>query len=112
MNFNQEVTDYISKAKEEQIILLESIRQLIHEAVPGTTEAIKWRMPVFAKTKDYAYLRFSKNHLTFGFYNSERIVDTNNLLEGTGKSMKHIKIRNKDDIDDSLISEWLKLISE
>ncbi len=112
MNFNQEVTDYISKAKEEQIILLESIRQLIHEAVPGTTEAIKWRMPVFAKQKDYAYLRFLKKHLTFGFYNADRIEDSSGLLEGEGKTMRHIKVRKGEDIDPKLISKWLKVVSK
>ena len=31
MNFNQKVTDYIDKASEEQIAILETLRQLIQE---------------------------------------------------------------------------------
>lgn len=111
MAFNKEITDYINKATAEQITLLEEIQQIIRDTVPGTTGAIKWGFPVFANEKDYAYLRFSKKHITLGFYNIDRIEDPGNKLEGTGKTMRHIKIRKQEDIDKDLISKWLKSIS-
>lgn len=111
MNFNEEISDYIQKANDDQIEILETIRQLIHTAVPGTTEAIKWKIPVFAKDKDYAYLRFAKKHITLGFYNIGKIEDPNNLLEGTGSTLRHIKIRKVEDIDEKLVTKWLKAIS-
>ena len=112
MNFNTEITNYIQNASNEQITLLEELRQLIHEVVPGTSEAIKWGFPVFAKSKDYAYLRFSKKHITLGFYNIDKIEDPEDKLEGKGITLRHIKIRNKKDIEVNLISKWLKSISE
>ncbi len=112
MKFNKEVTDYIQEATEDQRVLLEEIRQLIHESNPGTTEAIKWGMPVFAKNKDYTYLRYAKKHLTLGFYNFERIEDPDKLLEGNGKTMRHIKIKKKEDIKADLIGKWLKSIAD
>lgn len=112
MNFNPKVTAYISQATPEQIELLETLRQLIHENVPETTEEIKWNIPVFAKTKDYTYLRFAKKHITFGFYNTDKIEDPDNILEGSGKTLKHIKIRVLEDIDKALIGKWLKAIAE
>ena len=111
MNFNTEITNYIHKATNEQIPILEELRQLIHEVVPGSSEAIKWGFPVFAKDKDYAYLRFSKKHITLGFYNIDKIEDPDNKLEGNGNTLRHIKIRKKEDIDESLISKWLISIS-
>ena len=111
MGFNSKVTDYIQSAAAGQINLLEELRQLIHEAVPGTSEAIKWGFPVFAKNKDFTYLRFSKNHITLGFYNIDRIEDPDNKLEGSGKTLRHIKIRRKEDIDSALIKQWLKSIA-
>ena len=110
MNFNKDITNYIDGANEAQIHLLEKIRLLIHQAVPETTEAIKWGFPVFARTKDYAYLRFSKKHITLGFYNIDKIDDPDNLLEGTGNTLRHIKIRKDEDIKVALISQWLKSI--
>jgi hypothetical protein len=96
MNYNQKVTDYISKASKEQIEKLETLRQLVHESVKDVTEEIKWNMPVFGKTKDFAYLRFSKKHITLGFYHIDKLKDPDNLLEGEGNTLKHIKITELD----------------
>ena len=112
MNFNTDVTNYIHTATNKQIYLLEDLRTIIHAAVPETSEAIKWGFPVFAKNKDYAYLRFSKKHITLGFYNIDKIQDPENKLEGAGNTLRHIKIRKEEDIDLTLINKWLKSISE
>ena len=112
MNLNEAITNYIQAANNEQILLLDHIRHLIHKSVPETSEAIKWGFPVFAKNKDYAYLRFSKAHVTLGFYNIDKIDDPDKILEGEGKTLRHIKIRKKEDIDENLISNWLKSIAE
>lgn len=111
MNFNKEVSQYIQQGTTQQIELLNSLRLLIHQSVPNTTEAIKWKMPVFAQGKDFAYFRIAKKHITFGFYNIDKIEDPDNLLEGTGTSLKHVKIRTNKDIDSDLFSKWLKAIA-
>lgn len=111
MNYNQKITDYIDKASEEQIVILEALRKLIHETVDNVSEEIKWGFPVFATTKDFVYLRFAKKHITLGFYNVNKIQDPDNLLEGQGNTLKHIKIKSKDEIRQDVISLWLKQIS-
>ena len=111
MNYNDNVSDYISKATQEQIMILEHIRQLIHESVKEVSETIKWGFPVFLQKKDFAYMRFSKHHITLGFYNIDKIQDPNNLLEGSGNTLKHIKIRTIQDLNFDLVSEWLKQIT-
>jgi len=110
MNLNQDITNYIQGANDQQIMLLEELRQLIHNTIPGTKEAIKWGFPVFGCPKDYTYLRFSKKHITLGFYNIDKIDDPDNLLEGTGNTLRHIKIKKKEDINEQVISKWLKAI--
>lgn len=111
MSLNVKVTNYIKKANKDQIILLEEIRQLIHQTQGEITEEIKWGFPVFAKGKDFAYLRFSKKHITLGFYNVQKIKDPDKLLEGEGNTLKHIKIKTKADIKEKIITRWLKEIT-
>ena len=41
MNFNQQVTEYIDNATEEQIEILDALRKLIHETVDNVSEEIK-----------------------------------------------------------------------
>jgi hypothetical protein len=112
MNYNQKVSDYIGNANTEQIEILEELRILIHDTVANVSEEIKWNMPVFNNGKDFAYLRFAKKHITLGFYNIDKIQDPDNLLEGEGNILKHIKIKNKDEIRKNVISEWLKQIAK
>ena len=112
MNYNKKVTEYIYKATEEQIVILDMLRKLIHETIAGVSEEIKWGFPVFAHLKDFAYLRFSKKHITLGFYNVDKIHDPNNLLEGEGSTLKHIKIKSAEDLKEEIISEWLKQITK
>ncbi len=112
MKLNPAVTDYIKQATEEQVEILETLRQLIHESVTETTEEIKWSMPVFRKNKAFTYLRFSAKHITLGFYNFDRIDDDQNILEGTGNTMRHVKIKNMNDIKKTLFTNWLKTTAD
>jgi hypothetical protein len=111
MNLNQKVTDYIANASEEQIVILEELRKLVHETIDNVSEEIKWGFPVFATTKDFAYLRFAKKHITLGFYNIDKIQDPDSLLEGEGNTLKHLKIKSKDEIKSKILVEWLKQIT-
>lgn len=56
MNLNNKVSEYINKASEEQVIILETIRNLVHKTVENVSEEIKWGFPVFAQGKDFAYM--------------------------------------------------------
>ena len=111
MNYNKSVSDYISKANEEQMMILETLRKLIHQTVINVTEEIKWGFPVFTHKKNFAYLRLAKHHITLGFYNIDKIIDPNQLLEGDGNTLKHIKIKNMGDINQLVIAEWLKQVT-
>jgi len=42
----------------------------------------------------YAYIGVHKSHLNLGFYHGTSLRDPAGLLEGTGKSLRHVKIRD------------------
>lgn len=105
---NEEISDFINNAPDNQKQIMKSIRQLIHESVNGVKEDFKWGRPVFSYGKDFAYLKTAKAYVTLGFFNVQKLEDKNNLLEGTGKDMRHIKIKNPDDIDKELLKIWFQ----
>ncbi len=107
---NPHVTAYIENAGAQQE-MMQAIRQLIHESVPNATEEFKWSRPVFRSDKDFAYLKTAKGYVSLGFFNFQKLNDTQNLLQGTGKDMRHIKIKSIADINSQLLQEWFKAAS-
>ena len=112
MNYNPKTTEYISKATNEQMVVLEKVRQLVHSSLKNVGEEIKWGFPVFNNGKDFAYLRFAKKHITLGFYNIDKLEDPNSLLEGQGNTLKHIKIKELNNELEKQIVIWLNQITE
>ena len=106
---NSEVTEYINSAPKEQREIMETIRKLIHESVPNVSEEFKWSRPVFKGKSDFAYLKTAKAYVTLGFYNFQILDDPKNLLEGTGKNMRHLKLRNAGEIDTDCLRKWFRV---
>ncbi|EJF08292.1 MULTISPECIES: DUF1801 domain-containing protein [Pontibacter] len=102
-----QVNDYINTSEKHKETL-EALRQLVHDTVPGVAEEFKWSRPVFRSDKDFAYLKTAKAYVTLGFFQFSKLKDPNGLLEGTGKDMRHIKIKSVQDIDRELLREWFK----
>ncbi len=109
---NNNVTEYINQAPDQQKKIMEIVRQLIHENAGQVQEEFKWSRPVFRNEKDFAYLKTAKAYVTLGFFNFQKLDDPGNLLEGTGKDMRHIKLKSVDSIDKDLLKKWISASSE
>lgn len=58
-------------------------------------------------------LQANKTHVNLGFYKDfEKLNDPDKKLEGTGKTMRHIKLRKVADVDEEQLSDWFKVLSE
>ena len=55
----------------------------------------------------FAYVNAFKAHVNVGFFRGAEFSDPNGLLEGTGKFMRHVKLRPEGDVDTTAL---LKLI--
>ena len=107
MEKNELVSAYINKAASPQKEIMTALRDLIAESVPGVKEALKWGQPVYAKTNDFCYLKAAKSHVNLGFMDFQNLNDPEGLLEGTGKTMRHIKLKSLNDLKPGLFSTWL-----
>jgi hypothetical protein len=109
---NNQVTEYIENAPIDQKEILVLVRNIIHQSVNDVIEDFKWNRPIFKTNKDFAYFLVNKKYVTIGFTkNIEKINDTNQLLEGTGKTMRHIKLKKVGDINRDQLTEWFKSIA-
>jgi hypothetical protein len=45
----------------------------------------------------FAYVDVFRAHVNVGFFRGAELADPDGLLEGTGKLMRHVKVRREDD---------------
>ena len=74
---------------------LRSLRKLIMSLTAGVTEEFKWSRPCYATSRGlFCYLHSTKGYATLGFQRGADLKDPTGLLEGTGKGMRHVKIKS------------------
>ncbi len=95
---NTEVTSYIENSAESNRKILTELRALLFSVEPNVNEQFKWSRPVYALGKDFCYLQTSKKNVTLGFFEFKKVKTNKHIIKGTGKSMRHIKLNQPEDI--------------
>ena len=71
------------------------VRELLHDDAPTACVA----------DAAFAYVDAFTAHVNVGFFNGAGLPDPAGVLQGTGKYMRHVKLRVDDDVDaDALVS--------
>lgn len=104
------VDEYINKQKNPQKEVCIYLRNLIYKTLPAVKEEMKWGVPVFAGGK--FYIGSLKNHVNLGFSTNGLNEKEIALFEGNGKTMRHIKIKSLQDIDEKKLVQLIKLVNE
>lgn len=56
----------------------------------------------------FAYVNAFKAHVNVGFFRGAEIADPQRLLEGTGKFMRHVKLRPESEIDAAALKQLIE----
>jgi len=56
----------------------------------------------------FGYVNVFKAHVNVGFFRGAEIADPHGILVGTGKFMRHVKLRPEDDIDAAALKELIE----
>lgn len=80
----------------------DDVRELIHDGCPVAC----------IHDVAFAYVNVFKSHVNVGFFTEAMLDDPENVLEGTGKGMRHVKIRpdrelNAQALNDLIIRAYL-----
>lgn len=79
----------------------QELRRLVKNTVPGSRETINpWGIPTFDFHGPICLLMVGKNHVTFGFTRGTSLADPGRLLEGTGKNLRHVKLKETAQVRD------------
>ena len=97
-SFDPRIDAYINKANPYARPILTYLRELIHKAVPGVTETIKWSHAFFEyKGRILANMAAFREHCSFGFWGREMgevLRQANVLQDGAMGSLGQIKALN------------------
>ena len=84
--------------------LARDLRTLILDVHPDAVEVVRLRdreasygVGPKKMSEAYAYIMPQEGHVNLGFYNGVSLSDPESLMEGTGKRMRHVKVRSKEE---------------
>jgi len=73
------------------------VRELLHDGHPTACVG----------DAAFAYVNAFRAHVNVGFFRGAEIADSTGLLEGTGKFMRHVKLRPNGDVDPAALRELI-----
>lgn len=113
---DEKVDEYINKEKSPQKEICQKLRSIIHKTYPGIIEEMRAGIPCYGYTKKDPcgkyYIAALKDHVNLGFTLKGLTKKDQELLKGTGKTMKHIKIYSIEEMDEKKIVYLINLIKE
>jgi hypothetical protein len=90
---------YVDAKPAELRDVAEKLRKLVKKTVKGTKESVNpWKIPTFESNGPMCFFMVGKYHVTFGFMRGTSLPDPAGLLEGTGKNLRHVKLRSAADV--------------
>jgi len=106
---DKQVNEYIEKQKSPLKEILQEVRKIFHKTLPSCEEKMRWGVPTFAVGK--FYIAAMKNRVHIGFAITGLKKDEISLFEGSGKTMRHIKILTSEDIDEKKLVDLIEMVN-
>jgi len=76
----------------------DDVRELLHDGHPTACVG----------DAAFAYVNSFRAHVNVGFFHGAQLPDPDRLLEGTGKFMRHVKLRPGNEVDTSALVKLIR----
>jgi hypothetical protein len=115
---NGSFEEVIAEASPEIQEIAHATRALLADIMPGITE-VPWAQQKTAgygvgekkMSEHFCYIAPAKNHVNLGFMYGADLPDPQGLLEGTGKLLRHIKLKSIEDTQNPAIRTLIEAAS-
>jgi hypothetical protein len=74
------------------------VRELLHDGHPTACVA----------DSAFAYVNAYRSHVNVGFFHGAELADPAGLLEGTGRYMRHVKLRPEHEVDSAALRKLVE----
>ncbi len=75
----------------------EDVRELMHDGCPTAC----------VQDSPFAYVNIFRAHANVGFFHGAELIDPARLLEGTGKRMRHVKLKPGHTVDPTALADLI-----
>ena len=104
---------YFTELDPRLLPLAFAVREVVLRALPrDAVELIKWGVPCYmlpGRRMWTCSIRVAKGHVALQFGTSgARLLDPDGLLEGTGKDLRHVKVRSDQELSKRRLTAWIK----
>jgi hypothetical protein len=100
-----EIENYTADLDPVIVELVNKTRVLILDTVPDAVERYKWSHPWYELDGPFCYIMAFSKHVNLGIPRGAELMSRFEFLEGTGKGLRHIKIRTLDDLNANSLTE-------
>ena len=104
------VDGFFAKQPPQLRAILDELRKLVDEAAPDATSSLKWGMPFYTVGGEtMCALAGFKAHVNLILAGPPgTFADPDGLLEGDGKTGRHLKLRALDELPRAAVRGWLR----
>ena len=104
---SKNVDSWISELDPSLRQIAEALRNIVLSAEPVFAESIKWSNPIYEKNGKVCYIASTERYVTLGFFNGVALADPEGRIEGSGKRMRHVKVKSLEDMDIDQLGSWV-----
>lgn len=105
---SKDVDAIVAKLKSPQKETVQALRELVLETGSDLKEQVKWRNPTYTRKDNVCWIILYKDHADFGFFKGTSLSDPHKVLEGTGKRLRHVKIRAVEEIKPEVLRPLIR----
>jgi hypothetical protein len=107
--------ELMANAVPEMRPIAKRLREIVIEIDPHTVEVVHlgdnpatYGVGPKKMSEGYAYVMPQKNWVNLGFFKGADLANSTGLLEGTGKKLRHVKVRSADDAENPEIRRLIE----
>jgi hypothetical protein len=105
----QALLDDIRLASEANFEIVSQLRALIQKTVPGASDEVKYGGFLFSAGVPFCGVFAYSGHVSLEFGSGAAMPDPHQVLQGSGKLRRHIKLSSVDDIAALHVADYLPL---
>jgi hypothetical protein len=116
---NKEFEEMLSTANADVAALARQAKAVIQAVMPDVVEVVWLNQRISGygvgpkkMSEQFCYIALFKERINLGFYYGSDLPDPQNLLEGSGKSLRHVKISRSEQVENPALRDLVVAASQ